>query len=50
MNRAEELATKLRTLSYDHDRLLSIHKDVKEKAADAERELNTQKTKLTYVA
>ncbi|KAI0318772.1 Afadin and alpha-actinin-binding-domain-containing protein [Amylostereum chailletii] len=46
MTRTEDLSTKLRTLSYDHDRLLSMHKSAKEKVADSEREANTHKSKL----
>ena len=32
MNRTEELTTKFRTLSYDHERLMSMHRDANEKA------------------
>ncbi|KAI0042736.1 hypothetical protein FA95DRAFT_1547240 [Auriscalpium vulgare] len=46
MNRTEELTTKLRTLSYDHDRLRSLHGSATEKAAAAEREASTSKSKL----
>ena len=35
MSRTEELTTKLRTLSYDHERLTSMYKTQTEKAANA---------------
>ncbi|KAF8075153.1 Afadin and alpha-actinin-binding-domain-containing protein [Lyophyllum atratum] len=47
MSRTEELTTKLRTLSYDHERLRSLHRDVTETAANAEREMNVHKSRLT---
>ncbi|KAI0036208.1 Afadin and alpha-actinin-binding-domain-containing protein [Vararia minispora EC-137] len=47
MNRTEELTTKLRTLSYDHERLLSLYKSALENAASAEREASSLKSKLT---
>ena len=50
MSRTEELTTKLRTLSYDHERLTSMYKTQTEKAANAEREMNLHKTRMTYVA
>ncbi|KAI0664322.1 Afadin and alpha-actinin-binding-domain-containing protein [Cubamyces menziesii] len=46
MSRTEELTTKLRTLSYDHERLTSMHKAETEKAANAEREMNLHKSRL----
>lgn len=49
MSRTEELTTKLRILSYDHERLLSMHRNATEKAANAEREMNLHKSRLTYV-
>ncbi len=48
MSRTEDLSTKLRTLTYEHERLLTMHRIAKEKAANAEREMNLHKTKLTY--
>lgn len=49
MSRTEELSTKFRTLTYDHERLLTMHRVATEKTANAEREVNLHKTKLTYV-
>jgi hypothetical protein len=49
MARTEELTTKLRTLSYDHERLMSIHRTAMERAANAEREMNVHKSRLTYI-
>lgn len=49
MSRTEELTTKLRTLSYDHERLRSLHRNVTETAANAEREMNVHKSRLTCV-
>ena len=49
MSRTEDLATKLRTLSYDHDRLLSIQRAATELAANAERETNLHKARLACV-
>lgn len=46
MSRTEELTTKLRTLSYEHDRLGSMHRSANEKAANAEREASMHKSKL----
>ncbi|TFK48399.1 hypothetical protein OE88DRAFT_1810308 [Heliocybe sulcata] len=46
MARAEDLTTKLRTLSYDHERLRTMHADVKERAASADREVETYKSRL----
>ncbi|THH17444.1 hypothetical protein EW146_g3361 [Bondarzewia mesenterica] len=46
MNRTEELTTKLRTLSYDHERLLSMHRTAVEKSASSERETNLFKSRL----
>ncbi|KAF9454385.1 hypothetical protein P691DRAFT_692547, partial [Macrolepiota fuliginosa MF-IS2] len=47
MSRTEVLSTKLRTLTYDHERLMTMERNAKEKAANAEREMNLHKTKLT---
>ncbi|KAF8892175.1 Afadin and alpha-actinin-binding-domain-containing protein [Infundibulicybe gibba] len=46
MSRTEGLTTKLRTLSYDHERLVSMHSASVEKAANAEREMNLHKSRL----
>ncbi|KAI0071156.1 hypothetical protein K474DRAFT_1652846 [Panus rudis PR-1116 ss-1] len=46
MNRTEELSTKLRTLSYEHERLGSLYKSTTEKASNAGREVHTQKSRL----
>ncbi|KZT25324.1 hypothetical protein NEOLEDRAFT_1156280 [Neolentinus lepideus HHB14362 ss-1] len=46
MARTEELTTKLRTLSYDHERLRTMHADMKEKAASADREVESYKSRL----
>ncbi|KAG6829065.1 hypothetical protein H0H92_005839 [Tricholoma furcatifolium] len=46
MTRTEELTAKLRTLTYDHERLMSLHRDSKERAANAEREMNVHKSRL----
>jgi hypothetical protein len=48
MSRTEELATKLRTLTYDHERLTSMYRVETEKAANAEREANLHKSRLAY--
>ncbi|KAI8996403.1 hypothetical protein BD414DRAFT_199770 [Trametes punicea] len=49
MSRTEDLTTKLRTLSYDHERLNSMYKTEAEKAANAEREMNMHKLRLRWV-
>lgn len=46
MSRTEELTTKFRTLSYDHERLQSMHRAAVEKAESAEREAQTCQTRL----
>ncbi|KAG1737211.1 Afadin and alpha-actinin-binding-domain-containing protein [Suillus lakei] len=46
MSRAEDLSTSLRTLSYDHERLMGMHRSATEKAANAEREMNVYKSRL----
>jgi hypothetical protein len=43
----EEFASKHRTLSYDYERLSTQQKESLEQTANAERELNTQKSKLS---
>ncbi|KAI0695066.1 Afadin and alpha-actinin-binding-domain-containing protein [Cerioporus squamosus] len=47
MSRTEDLSTKLRTLSYDHERLTSMYKTETKKAANAEREMNLHKTRMS---
>jgi hypothetical protein len=47
MTRAEELTTKLRTLSYDHERLRSMYDSGRETAEAAERETAAARAKLT---
>ncbi|KAG5644872.1 hypothetical protein DXG03_007513 [Asterophora parasitica] len=47
MSRTEELTAKLRTLTYDHERLRSQHRDATETAANAEREMNVHKSRLS---
>lgn len=49
MSRAEDLTTKFRTLSYDHERLMGMYRSATEKSANAEREMNLHKSKLAYV-
>lgn len=50
MSRTEELTTKLRTLTYDYERLRSLHQDAKEAATNAEREINVHKSRLACVS
>ncbi|TFK86472.1 hypothetical protein K466DRAFT_492758 [Polyporus arcularius HHB13444] len=47
MSRTEDLSTKLRTISYDHERLTSMYKTETERAANAEREMNLHKTRMS---
>ena len=49
MSRTEDLTAKFRTLSYDHERMLSMHRTANEKASNAERETSLHKSRLTYV-
>lgn len=46
MTRAEELTTKLRMLSYDHERLHLMYDSVKETANSTERETAVARAKL----
>ncbi|KAF4611199.1 hypothetical protein D9613_007132 [Agrocybe pediades] len=46
MSRTEELTTKLRTLTYDHERMVTMHRKAKEQSANAEREMNLHKSRL----
>ncbi|KAH0836788.1 Afadin and alpha-actinin-binding-domain-containing protein [Lanmaoa asiatica] len=50
MSRTEELSTKLRTLSYDHERLMGMHRSSTEQALNAEREVNMYKSRLATAA
>ncbi|TFK29578.1 hypothetical protein FA15DRAFT_663719 [Coprinopsis marcescibilis] len=45
--RTEDLTTKFRTLTYDNQRLTSLHRSAVEAGANAEREMNLHKSKLT---
>jgi len=47
MTRAEELTIKLRTLSYDHERLRTMHGAATETAENAERDAAAARAKLT---
>ncbi|KAF7309923.1 hypothetical protein MIND_00364600 [Mycena indigotica] len=47
MGRTEDLTTKLRTLSYDHERLTTMYRAAADTAASAEREVNLYKSRLT---
>lgn len=47
MTRAEDLTTKLRTLSYDHERLRTMHDTAMGTAEGAEREAAAARAKLT---
>ena len=49
MTRAEEIGAKLRTLSYDHERALSLCAAERDKAATAERAMHVAKSKQTCV-
>lgn len=49
MSRTEDLTTKLRTLSYDHERMMSMYQAATERAANAEREMNVHKSRLACV-
>jgi len=49
MSRTEDLSTKFRTLSYDHERLTAMHGAAVERAAHAEREMNLHKSRLAFV-
>ncbi|KAF9517143.1 hypothetical protein BS47DRAFT_572137 [Hydnum rufescens UP504] len=45
MERTEELTTRLNTLSYDHERLIGMHKTAKDHATHAQRETESTKSK-----
>ncbi|KAL4065926.1 Afadin and alpha-actinin-binding-domain-containing protein [Scleroderma yunnanense] len=46
MSRSEDLSTKLRTLSYDHERLMNMYRTSKEKVESTEREVSLYKSRL----
>ncbi|KAL6297903.1 Afadin and alpha-actinin-binding-domain-containing protein [Sparassis latifolia] len=46
MSRTEDLTTKIRTMSYDNERLMSMYQAATERAAHAEREMNLHKSRL----
>ncbi|KAJ3805033.1 Afadin and alpha-actinin-binding-domain-containing protein [Lentinula aff. lateritia] len=46
MSRTEHLSAELRTLRYDHERMVSMHRTATESAANFEREVNLQKSRL----
>ncbi|KAI0791937.1 Afadin and alpha-actinin-binding-domain-containing protein, partial [Abortiporus biennis] len=46
LSRTEDFGAKIRTLSYEHERLTSMYKTVNDKALNAEREANSHKSKL----
>ncbi|KAJ3810061.1 Afadin and alpha-actinin-binding-domain-containing protein [Lentinula aff. lateritia] len=46
MSRTEQLSTELRTLRYDYERMVSMHRTATESAANFEREVNLQKSRL----
>jgi outer membrane murein-binding lipoprotein Lpp len=47
MSRTEDLSGKIRSLSYDHERLMSMYRSATEAAANAEKEMNMHKARLT---
>jgi hypothetical protein len=49
MARTEDLTTRLRTLAYDHERLMTMYRTATDTAANAERETSLHKSRLTYV-
>jgi hypothetical protein len=49
MSRAEEFSAKLRTMSYENERLTSMHNSCKEELANAEKNVNMYKSRLKYV-
>ncbi|KAH8091643.1 Afadin and alpha-actinin-binding-domain-containing protein [Cristinia sonorae] len=46
MSRTEDFGAKIRTLSYEHERLNSMYKTALDRAGNAEREMNTHKSRL----
>ncbi|KAF9038556.1 Afadin and alpha-actinin-binding-domain-containing protein [Panaeolus papilionaceus] len=46
MSRTEDISTKFKTLSYDHERILSMYRRSVESTANAEREMNLHKSRL----
>lgn len=49
MSSMEDLTVKCRTLTYDLERMWSLHGKEVEKAVNAERETNLHKSRLAYV-
>ncbi|KAF5379646.1 hypothetical protein D9757_009236 [Collybiopsis confluens] len=49
MSRTEQLTTELRTLRYDHERMVSMYKTASDSAANFEREVNTQKSRVSAI-
>ncbi|KAJ6527277.1 Afadin and alpha-actinin-binding-domain-containing protein [Mycena vulgaris] len=47
MSRTEDLTTRLRTLAYDHERLMTMYRTATDAAANAERETSLHKSRLT---
>ncbi|KAJ7117721.1 Afadin and alpha-actinin-binding-domain-containing protein [Mycena epipterygia] len=47
MARTEDLTARLRTLAYDHERLMTMHRSATDAAANAEREASLHKSRLT---
>ncbi|GAW08195.1 protein [Lentinula edodes] len=46
MSRTEHLSAELRTLRYDHEQMVSMHRTATESAANFEREVHLQKSRL----
>ena len=46
MSQAENLSTKLRTLSYDHERLMNMHRTSNAKLENTEKEVSLCKSRL----
>ena len=49
MSRTEELSTKLRTMTYDHERLHDLVKDERDKATYALKDVAVFKSRNEYV-
>lgn len=50
MSHVEDLTVKCKTLTYDLERMRSLHSNEAERSASAEREMNLHKSKLAYVS
>ena len=48
MSRAEDFSAKLRTMSYENERLSSLYNSCKEELATAEKNVNLFKSRLRY--